>query len=60
MPSIPKQVKDERTRTVPQIIEVSSRTDAFPFTNMVDSNKLLFSVFSLLHKLGADDRPEVE
>ena len=27
--------------------------------NIVDRDKLLFSVFSLLQKLGADERPEV-
>lgn len=27
--------------------------------NIVDHDKLLFSVFSLLHNLGADERPEV-
>uniref|UniRef100_A0A2P2MTU1 Protein MON2 homolog isoform X1 n=1 Tax=Rhizophora mucronata TaxID=61149 RepID=A0A2P2MTU1_RHIMU len=27
--------------------------------HMVDRDKLLFSVFSLLQKLGADERPEV-
>ncbi|XP_038879345.1 protein MON2 homolog isoform X2 [Benincasa hispida] len=53
----PKQFNDERCEE--QIVEVSSHTDTSPFTNMIDSNKLLFSVFSLLHKLGADDRPEV-
>lgn len=58
MPSLTKQVNDANTDE--QIIEVSSHTDASPFTNMVDSNKLLFTVLSLLHRLGADDRPEVE
>ncbi|KAK7838901.1 protein mon2 like protein [Quercus suber] len=33
--------------------------DQTPLINMVDSDKLLFSVFSLLQKLGADERPEV-
>lgn len=58
MAFVPKQVNDERSEK--QMAEVSSPADTSPFTNMVDSNKLLFSVFSLLHKLGADDRPEVE
>ncbi|XP_022155395.1 protein MON2 homolog isoform X2 [Momordica charantia] len=57
VPSLTKQVNDANTDE--QIIEVSSHTDASPFTNMVDSNKLLFTVLSLLHRLGADDRPEV-
>lgn len=30
-----------------------------PLLTIVDSDRLLFSVFSLLHKLGADERPEV-
>ncbi|XP_008450757.2 uncharacterized protein LOC103492245 isoform X2 [Cucumis melo] len=53
----PKEVNVERFEE--QMVEVSSHADTSPFTKMVDSNKLLFSVFSLLHKLGADDRPEV-
>ncbi|XP_011078738.1 protein MON2 homolog isoform X3 [Sesamum indicum] len=34
-------------------------TDATYLANTVERDKLLFSVFSLLHKLGADERPEV-
>ena len=30
-----------------------------PLQQLVDYNKLFFSVFSVLKKLGADDRPEV-
>lgn len=30
-----------------------------PLKSVVDYNKLFFSVFSVLQKLGADDRPEV-
>ena len=30
-----------------------------PLQQLVDYNKLFFSVFSVLQKLGADDRPEV-
>ncbi|XAR64453.1 hypothetical protein NMG60_11024804 [Bertholletia excelsa] len=30
-----------------------------PLMNIIDRDKLLFSVFSLLQKLGADERPEV-
>lgn len=33
--------------------------DATKYSNTVERDKLLFSVFSLLHKLGADERPEV-
>ncbi|XP_022932524.1 protein MON2 homolog isoform X1 [Cucurbita moschata] len=57
VPAVSKQVNVERTEE--EMIGASIHTDASPFTNMVDCNKLLFSVFSLLHKLGADDRPEV-
>lgn len=31
-----------------------------PSANMVDRDKLIVSVFSLLQKLGADERPEVQ
>ncbi|KAI8555868.1 hypothetical protein RHMOL_Rhmol05G0207500 [Rhododendron molle] len=34
-------------------------SDQAPLINVVDRDKLLFSVFSLLQKLGADGRPEV-
>ncbi|XP_058213354.1 uncharacterized protein LOC131325232 isoform X4 [Rhododendron vialii] len=34
-------------------------SDQAPLINVVDRDKLLFSVFSLLQKLGADERPEV-
>ncbi|PIN26597.1 hypothetical protein CDL12_00664 [Handroanthus impetiginosus] len=34
-------------------------TDVTYLSNTVERDKLLFSVFSLLHKLGADERPEV-
>lgn len=34
-------------------------SDRATLMNTVDRDKLLFSVFSLLHKLGADERPEV-
>ncbi|XP_057962995.1 uncharacterized protein LOC131154318 isoform X2 [Malania oleifera] len=33
--------------------------DQAPLMNIVDRDKLLFSVFSLLQKLGSDERPEV-
>ncbi|XP_072952390.1 uncharacterized protein [Typha angustifolia] len=34
-------------------------SDQIPLRNVADHNKLLFSVFSILQKLGADERPEV-
>lgn len=33
--------------------------DQAPLINIVDRDKLLFSVFKLLQNLGADERPEV-
>lgn len=43
--------------------EVANSINGFsgqaPLMVMVDHDKLLFSVFSLLQKLGADERPEV-
>lgn len=33
--------------------------DQAPLLNVVDRDRLLFSAFSLLQKLGADERPEV-
>ncbi|CAK9187179.1 unnamed protein product [Ilex paraguariensis] len=38
---------------------VDTVTDQAPLVNTVNRDKLLFSVFSLLHNLGADERPEV-
>ncbi|KAK9292717.1 hypothetical protein L1049_020696 [Liquidambar formosana] len=56
--SIPKQLDSENReeQTVEFCDKFSDRTNLM---NTVDRDKLLFSVFSLLHKLGADDRPEV-
>lgn len=42
-----------------QTMNVSDANDQSPMLNIVDSDRLLFSVFSLLQKLGADERPEV-
>lgn len=42
-----------------QTMNVSDANDQPPMLNIVDSDRLLFSVFSLLQKLGADERPEV-
>ncbi|GFY90641.1 ARM repeat superfamily protein [Actinidia rufa] len=38
---------------------VNGVSEQAPLMNIVDRDKLLFSVFSLLQKLGADERPEV-
>lgn len=46
--------KDEPAPDSPEEV-----TEATYFSNTVERDKLLFSVFSLLHKLGADERPEV-
>lgn len=54
----PKQMDGEKREE--QIFnrhnEVNGQT---PLISVVDCDKLLFSVFSLLQKLGADERPEV-
>lgn len=42
-----------------QTMNVLDANDQAPMLNIVDSDRLLFSVFSLLQKLGADERPEV-
>ncbi|XP_041019772.1 protein MON2 homolog isoform X5 [Juglans microcarpa x Juglans regia] len=56
--SIPKQMDGEKAEE--QAPGISNNVnDQASLTNMVDCDKLLFSVFSLLQKLGADDRPEV-
>ncbi|XP_042986109.1 protein MON2 homolog isoform X4 [Carya illinoinensis] len=56
--SIPKQKDGEKAEE--QALGISNNVnDQASLTNMVDYDKLLFSVFSLLQKLGADDRPEV-
>ncbi|XP_044475978.1 protein MON2 homolog isoform X3 [Mangifera indica] len=56
--STPKQMDGEKREE--QIFnrhnEVNGQT---PLISVVDCDKLLFSVFSLLQKLGADERPEV-
>lgn len=44
------QKPEEQTRSV---------LDQVPLINVIDRDKLLFSVFSLLQNLGADERPEV-
>ena len=38
---------------------VNGVSEQAPLMNIVDRDKLLFSIFSLLQKLGADERPEV-
>lgn len=47
MVSVPKQMDDK------------TRKEQASLMNIVDRDKLLFSVFSLLQKLGTDERPEV-
>eukprot|EP00257_Ricinus_communis_P013104 XP_015570469.1 protein MON2 homolog isoform X2 [Ricinus communis] len=46
--------KEEQTLELPDKVN-----DQGPSLNIVDCDKLLFSVFSLLQRLGADERPEV-
>ncbi|XP_043691175.1 protein MON2 homolog isoform X2 [Telopea speciosissima] len=56
--SIPKQRRPEEIEE--QSIYTSNEADdQVPVIDIIDHNKLLFSVFSLLQKLGADERPEV-
>ncbi|XP_010256047.1 PREDICTED: protein MON2 homolog isoform X2 [Nelumbo nucifera] len=43
----------------PRKIDSENMEGQVPLINAVDCDKLLFSVFSLLQKLGADERPEV-
>ena len=43
-----------------QTLELPDKlNDQGPILNIIDRDKLLFSVFSLLQRLGADERPEV-
>ncbi|KAE8010084.1 hypothetical protein FH972_006478 [Carpinus fangiana] len=56
--SIPKQMDGEKTEELALNISYTANEQS-SLINIVDCNKLLFSIFSLLHKLGADDRPEV-
>lgn len=54
---IPKQRHSEKgEQTLNFVNEVNNQA---PSLTVVDYDKLLFSVFSLLQKLGADERPEV-
>lgn len=56
--SIVKQTDSEKMEE--QALYVSSNTrDHATYFYDVDCEKLLFSVFSLLQNLGADERPEV-
>ncbi|KAK4596244.1 hypothetical protein RGQ29_014332 [Quercus rubra] len=56
--SIPNQTDGENEEEQALVIS-DNVNDQTPLINMVDSDILLFSVFSLLQKLGADERPEV-
>ena len=58
MHSIPKQMDGEKTEELALNISYTVNEQS-SLINIVDCSKLLFSIFSLLHKLGADDRPEV-
>lgn len=58
MHSIPNQTDGENEEEQALVIS-DNVNDQTPLINMVDSDILLFSVFSLLQKLGADERPEV-
>ncbi|OVA15488.1 protein of unknown function DUF1981 [Macleaya cordata] len=52
--------KDGEKMEEEQKFHIEEKThDRFPLMNTTDRDKLLFSVFSLLQKLGADERPEV-
>lgn len=53
--SIPKQMEGEKREEK----TLSNVDDGNCSISMVDRDKLLFVVFSLLQKLGADERPEV-
>lgn len=52
----PKNYEDKVEPTLDSHEEVN---DANQYSITVERDKLLFSVFSLLHQLGADERPEV-
>ena len=58
MHSIPNQTDGENEEEQALVIS-DNVNDQTLLINMVDSDILLFSVFSLLQKLGADERPEV-
>lgn len=52
--------KIDGEKTEMQMNDVSKETNGLsPSLNTVDHEKLLFSIFSLLQELGADERPEV-
>ncbi|XP_015699269.1 protein MON2 homolog isoform X1 [Oryza brachyantha] len=59
--SVEKANEAESGGTTKEEIISSSEKDIrqSPLKSVVDYNKLFFSVFSVLQKLGADDRPEV-
>ncbi|KAJ4955381.1 hypothetical protein NE237_012164 [Protea cynaroides] len=56
--SIPEQRRPEKIEEQ-SIYNSNEADDQASLIDIIDHNKLLFSVFSLLQKLGADDRPEV-
>lgn len=58
MHPILKQLNGENPKE--ETFDVSDNVnDQAPSINIVDRDRLLFSAFSLLQKLGADERPEV-
>lgn len=58
MSSTPKQMDGERKEE--KTLNFADKfDDQSPLMNRVNRDRLLFSVFSLLQKLGADERPEV-
>lgn len=58
MSSTPKQMDGERKEE--KTLNFADKfDDQSPLMNSVNRDRLLFSVFSLLQKLGADERPEV-
>lgn len=58
MNSTPQQMDGERKDE--QTLEFADKVDnQSPLMNTVDSDSLLFSVFSLLQELASDERPEV-
>lgn len=58
MNSIVKQIDNEKTEDRTHISNIVR--DKASSIDGVDFEKLLFSVFSLLQNLGADERPEVQ
>lgn len=58
MPSV-ADPENQEEKAEPILDSHEEVNDVTNYSNTVERDKLLFSVFSLLHKLGADERPEV-